>query len=196
MLPVITTTPKKPIGLRLKGKKRKSDHLWRSQDKQRAVAAYASTTSFSKSSSITGIPENTIRYWATQDWFDEELRRADKTDSEELKGTFTRIAKRAASELEDRLDNGDDILTKDGDIVRKRIGGKDLAIIMGVATDKRKQQLDQPQTVATQSSHDKLLSLMESFIKFSQAKEIKSEAFDEREIQEIEVEVGKPQEGL
>jgi transposase-like protein len=153
----------------------KKEYFWTNEDKSRSVAAYVATGSFSKSSAITGIPENTIRSWAKQDWFGEEARRVDQTDSDELKSTFTRIAKRAALEVEDRLEHGDEVVTKDGEIIKKKIAGKDLAIISAVAADKRRQQLETPATVAIQSSQEKLISLMQSFIKFANAKEITQE---------------------
>lgn len=160
---------------------------WSNEDKSRAVAAYVATGSFTKSAAITGIPENSIRNWAKQDWFGEEARRVDQTDSDELKSTFTRIAKKASLELEDRLENGDEFLDRNGEIQRKKVGGKDLAIIAAVATDKRKQQLETPQTVAIQSSQEKLISLMASFIKFANAKEIKQEKnYDEKVLDVVE----------
>jgi len=46
---------------------------------------------------------------------------------------------RAVSELRDRLDHGDHVLTKQGDVVRKPIGGRDLAVIAGIMADKTAQ---------------------------------------------------------
>ena len=119
-----------------------------------------------------------MRYWSKQDWFGEALLRVDKADSDELKGTFTRIAKRAALELEDRLENGDEVII-DGVIHKKKLGGKELAIVMGVSTDKRKQMMEQPNHIPTQSSEQKLITLMENFMKFARAKEIKGEYSNE-----------------
>lgn len=146
-------------------------------DKDRVVACYASTGSFSKTSSITGVAENTIRYWSKQDWFSEALRRADQADSEEIKSTLTRIAKKSTDELEDRLQNGDEVFDKEGNIVRKKVGGKDLAVITGITVQRRKELMDVPVMVSNQSSTEKLLSLMQQFIRFSQAKDINAKDF-------------------
>lgn len=155
------------------GRVAKSDNSnWKIEDKQRAVAAYSATGSFLKSSKLIGIPDATIRSWAKQDWWEEELRRADQSETNELKSTYTRIAKRASELLEDRLDNGDEVVTKAGDIVKKQIPGRELAIIAAVATDKRKQAMEQPHTVALQSSTERLGQLVEQFIRFSSAKQI------------------------
>lgn len=159
------------------GRLRKVDNSqWKPEDKQRAVAAYSATGSFQKSSSLIGIPDATIRYWAKQDWWEEELRRVNQQDTNELKSTYTRIAKRATDLLEDRLENGDDVVTKDGDVVKRKIPGKDLAVIAAIATDKRKQALEQPQIMAVQSANERLLQLMENFIRFSSAKQIEGKA--------------------
>lgn len=127
----------------------------------------------------------TIRYWAKQEWWLEEMLRADKADGNELKATFTRIAKRASELLEDRLENGDDVVTKDGTVVKKNIAGRDLAIISAVAADKRKQELDQPDRVTIQSSTERLAQLMEEFMKFAKAKQIKGEILDVQEIPDL-----------
>jgi transposase-like protein len=174
---------------------KKKDHFHSNEDKSRAVAVYASLGSFTRAAAVTGIPENTIRYWSKQEWFAEELRRVDRADGEELKSSFTRIAKRATQELEDRLESGDEVVTKDGTIVKKKIAGKELAIIAAVAADKRKQQMDEPQVVALQNAQEKLLNLMESFMRFANAKEIKQEKPDEREIPSLAEEIDRPSEG-
>lgn len=148
---------------------------WKNADKGRAVAAYAALGSYLKAERVTGIPQNTIRFWAKQEWFAEELLRAKQADTDELGSTFTRIAKKAASELEDRLEQGDQVVTKEGRVILRKISAKEAAIVAGVAVDKRKVLMEQPVTVAVQSSNEKLVSLMEEFIKFSKAKEIKGE---------------------
>lgn len=154
---------------------------WKAADKARAVAAYAATGSFTRAETVTGIPNNTIRYWAKQEWFSEELLRSRQADTDEMAATFTRIVKKATSELEDRLERGDEVITKEGEVILKKISAKEAAIVAAVAVDKRKVLIDQPAAVAPQSSAEKLLSLMEQFVKFSKAKEI-NHAEDSREI--------------
>lgn len=151
---------------------------WKQEDKQRAVAAYAATGSFLKSAKLIGIPDATIRYWSKQDWWEEELRRADQQDTNELKATYTRIAKRAAEALEDRLENGDQVIGKDGEFLKKQIPGKELAVISAIATDKRKIAMEQPNSIALQSTNERLAQLVESFIKFSSAKQIEGTAIE------------------
>jgi transposase-like protein len=158
----------------LPAKRKKGEGNWTQADKDRAVAAYAAVGHFERASTLIGIPENTIRYWSKQDWFQEALRRVDRADTHELKTVYTRIAKKAITELEDRLDNGDTVITKDGELVQKPIGGKELAIIAAVATDKRKVTMDEPETVALQSTNEKLATLLQKFIAFASAKDITS----------------------
>lgn len=143
------------------------------EDKNRGVSAYVSTGSFTKAAAITGIPETTLRFWSKQGWWSEECHRANQADSDELKSTATRIAKKAFDEVADRLERGDVALDKEGNIIRKPVSARDAAIIAAVAVDKRKVLLDQPNTVAVQNSAEKLASLMEQFVKFATAKEIK-----------------------
>lgn len=177
-LPALT----RPTARRAKSRG-KAEFRWRPEDKARAVAAMAAVGNYSKASALIGIPEATIRVWAKQEWWEEETRRADKADTDELKSTYTRIAKRAADALEDRLENGDEVVSKDGTIVKKQIPGKELAIIAAVATDKRKQAMEAPVTVAAQSSADRLAQLVDNFIKFASAQQIEGEV---REVKDAE----------
>ena len=50
---------------------------------------------------------------------------------------MTSIIHFAGEELIDRLQNGDEVITKDGDVRQKKIGAKDLAWIMSIIHDKR-----------------------------------------------------------
>jgi hypothetical protein len=143
------------------------------EDKSRGVSAYVSTGSFTKAAAITGLPETTLRFWSKQDWWDEECRRANQADADEIKSTATRIAKKAFGEVEERLQFGDTVLDKEGNLVRKPVSARDAAIIAAVAVDKRKVLLDQPNNVSVQNSTEKLAQLMEQFMKFASAKEIK-----------------------
>jgi transposase-like protein len=152
--------------------RKKGSQSHSNEDKSRGVSAYVSTGSFTKASSITGIPETTLRFWAKQDWWSEESHRANQADADELKSTATRIAKRAFVELEDRLENGEVVFDKEGNANVKKVSARDAAIIAAVAIDKRKVLLDQPNQVSIQNSTEKLASLMEQFMKFATAKEI------------------------
>ena len=164
-------------------------YFWKEADKSRAVAAYIGTGSFTRAAAITGIPENTLRAWAKQEWWAEESLRANKADSDELKSTFTRIAKRATEQLEDRLEFGDEVLNKDGQIVKKRIPGRELAIIAAVAADKRRAEMQTTEVVPVQNTAEKLASLMDEFLKFARAKTIKPENIKDAEFTELQEEL-------
>lgn len=42
-------------------------------------------------------------------------------------------------QLEERLQNGDDAVTRNGEVVRKRVAARDLAVIAGIVADKAEQ---------------------------------------------------------
>lgn len=151
---------------------------WSEGDKARAVAAYSTVGSYSKAADLTGIPEMTMRYWAKQPWFLEEMHRVDQADNAELKTVYTKIIKKATMLLEERLDGGDEVVTKDGEIIKKAVSAKELAIISGIAMEKRKQAMETPSMVAIQNSAEKLLSLMHEFAKFNESRNIKPEPIE------------------
>jgi transposase-like protein len=151
---------------------------WSESDKARAVAAYCTVGSYSKAADLTGIPEMTLRYWGRQPWFLEEMHRADQAETLELKSIYTKIAKKATELLEKRIEDGDEVVTRDGDIVHRAVAAKDLAVISGIAMEKRKQAMDTPNIVATQNSVEKLNLLMAEFLKFNAARTLKHEPIE------------------
>lgn len=132
-----------------------------------AVAAYVTLGSFPKAAAVTGISESCIRLWAKEEWFQEAARRVGQEETDGIKATFTRIAQAASAGLEDRLEKGDEVVLKDGTIVNKKVAAKELAIIAGVAVDKRNTLMDKGTGGTIQNAEDRLMLLMKEFVAFT-----------------------------
>lgn len=146
---------------------------WTDKDKQRAIQVYKATGAILKTCDITGIPYNTIHLWMKQQWWKEWLNRAKAEDTAELEDAATNIAKQAAGVISERLLNGDHVLTKDGDLVRKPVGAKDASIVLGISLQKRKELSEIPQREIQLGTAERLLKLVEQFANFATAKAIK-----------------------
>jgi len=71
----------------------------------------------------------------------------------------TNIIHKAGEELKDRLEFGDFVLGKDGELKRKPISGRDLVIIQGTEYDKRQLGRNMPTSIKAQSSDSQLQAL-------------------------------------
>jgi hypothetical protein len=93
----------------------------------------------SKSASrATGVPNATIRTWTGTEWWAEMVLDIRKRHQDRLDGKFTAIITRGMKKLQDRLDNGDEVMfAKTGEMVKKQMSGKDLVYALEKMIDKR-----------------------------------------------------------
>lgn len=127
------------------------------------------TGTFLGASEITGIPRPTLMAWAKQDWWDEKVKALAKLDTDQIKSISTRIAIAASNIVEDRLKNGEEVITKDGKVQIKQIGARDAAVIGAIYIDKRRQLQQDEQVQPTQNSQEKLVALMDEFARLAKA---------------------------
>ena len=74
--------------------------------------------------------------WSIQPWFATMLAELRAVKGAELDGIYTRILDEATEQLLDRVKHGDPILVK-GQIRRKPVSARDLALVAAITFDKR-----------------------------------------------------------
>lgn len=156
-----------------KPRKHSTRTAWDLKDKKRAITVYKGLGSLYRTSDVTGIPYTTLTLWSHSDWWREGLLTLKAEDTSVLEEAATNLAKQAAAAASERLTNGDFVLTRDGELVRKPVGGKDAAIIMGISMQKRRELQDEPTREFALGTTERLLKLVEQFSRFASAKEIK-----------------------
>lgn len=104
---------------------------------QQFCKVYILTGNFSKASREAQVDINTARHWKKQAWFDQicDLVRTDT--QRELDSKFTGLIEESIEALEDRLRNGDFVLTKAGGQVRIPVRAAQVAQILSVLYEKR-----------------------------------------------------------
>jgi len=110
---------------------------WDVETKIEVAIAWLITGSIEKASEMTAIPARTIRDWTKQLWWDDVVDTAKGIKQKELDALWTGLIHKSADALRDRVDNGDSVLDKFGNIKKVPIKGKDLAFITAIAVDKR-----------------------------------------------------------
>lgn len=154
-------------------KPHKAMTAWSDKDKMRAITVYKSLSNQTKTSDVTGIPLRTLIYWMQTDWWKEKMQVLKAEDSAELEEAATSIAKQSQEIVKERLANGDFILNRDGDIVRKPVSARDASIIGAIAIDKRKILQEEPVREQQLGTSERLLKLVEQFARLTSATEIK-----------------------
>ena len=108
------------------------------EEKLQAVTAYVMTGSIRGAVRLTGLKQQLISDWKNNSsWWPDAYALTKKKKQEEADGVMTTIIHAAANETLDRILNGDEVLDKNGNIVRRKMGGKELATTMAITYDKR-----------------------------------------------------------
>ena len=108
------------------------------EEKLQAVTAYVMTGTAVGAARVTGQLADTIREWKNHSsWWPDAYIQAKKERQEEMDGVMTAIVHEAGYQVLDRIQNGDEVIDKDGNVVRRKMSGKELATVMGITYDKR-----------------------------------------------------------
>lgn len=125
-----------------------------------AIALYATTGNMQKVARAINIPDSTLEYWKNNaPWWHSQLAQIRDEKNQELDAQLSEIISRAGVVTIDRLKQGDEIITKDGDRMRKLVTGRDAATIGAIAFDKRQILRNQPTSITGKSTDERLTYL-------------------------------------
>lgn len=152
---------------------------WSPKDRVRAASTYAIVANVPRVEEITGIPAETIRRWRTEDWWQLVIDRVRQEKDDEHDKDLTEVIDSSIQVVKDRLINGDTVVTKSGDLVKKPIGGKEAGVILSIAADKRdllrRKQKTQIEQQSTQQLLQQIASTVRDFVKLTNQKTIEGE---------------------
>ena len=145
---------------------------WYPDEKRIEVATlYAVTGNKTTVESLTGVPAHTVARWVREEWFQTLLDDIRAENDHLIDAKQTEIVHLAMDQLKDRLIDGDHVVLRDGSIVRKPVGAKDLSLVGAINIDKRQLLRGKPtsrtEQVASKSTDDKLQELAQSFKKIA-----------------------------
>lgn len=161
---ILSKTRGRPVtGLVAKGMER---GIFPDSKKQEVVALWAVCGKAATISELTGVPESTVKNWRKQEWFLQALAEIRAENNERLDAQTTAIIEKSYDQIQDRLDNGELVLNhKTGELVRRPVGVKDLALVAAITIDKRQliRGLPTSRTETVSAGGDKLAKLAEAF---------------------------------
>jgi hypothetical protein len=151
-----------------------------------AVAAYAATGKPKEVVKLTGIPYQTIIAWKNNaPWWKKALRELRKQEDDVLDARLTRMMSKSLDEMEDRLLNGDEIITKDGDALRRKVSFRDLSVAgVAVSFDKRALTRGEPTARIEKVGDEEMLKKLQS--QFKQIAQARIINIPESSVEQIE----------
>ena len=138
--------------------------------KIQAVVCYMLTGTTKGVARMTGISHQTISEWKNKSqWWPLVLMKVKKDKQEELDAEITVLLHNSTAQLKDRLENGDEILMKDGggasasvESFQKKLSGRDIANIINTLYDKRAMLRGDPTSISAKATSGDVLEELKS----------------------------------
>ncbi len=118
------------------------------EQRHAVIADYVVTGNITKTAAMHNMPKQTVSNWVRSDWGVELLGQIRTEKGEELDANLTKLIDAAYEQAQDRIENGDYRVTKDGKLFRVPMGGYQLVISGSTAYDKRQLHRNQPTAIA------------------------------------------------
>lgn len=142
----------------------------------KAASVYAVVGNANKVEEITGIPAETVRYWRTLEWWDKVVERVHIEKDDEHDTKLTELIDKILPQIEDRIQNGDTVITKTGKETRKPMGGKELGVTLSIVADKRdllrRKQKNQIETQSTKQLLEQIATTVRDFVQKQSQNEV------------------------
>jgi transposase-like protein len=146
---------------------------WSDKQKLEAVNSFLLLGNVSLVSRILGIPRITLQVWKASNWWKELVDEIKLQDRIELSNKMKKIVSAAHAVVEDRLINGDMVVTPKGEMIRKPVAMKDahrVAVDLLNQKDVIEKAMSKEPGAEGEGSSDKLEVLAERFAMFATKK--------------------------
>lgn len=122
-----------------------------------AASCFMLTGTVQGTARMTGLDHRLISEWKNKSlWWPEVLQKIKHEKQDELDSTFTALIHDVADSLKDRLDNGEEVVTKDG-IIKKQLGGRDLTTMLNTLYNNRAMLRGDPTSISRKETSDDVM---------------------------------------
>ena len=133
------------------------------EDKIAAATAFIVTGEYQKASRLCGIHPDAIRYWRnTAGWWGELVAILKKQKQDEIDGAITGVLHNAVGVIADKLENGEEVVGKNGVVVHKMPALRDVVMALGILFDKRQLLRGDPTSRSVNNSTTDTLKKIQS----------------------------------
>jgi len=144
------------------------------------ICNYVVTGNAEKVCRDMSIPKTTGHEWLKSEWGESLLEQIRTEQCAELDAMHTKIIIDANLQVMDRIENGDYLLDKANELIRKPMDGKSLATVAAITFDKRQISRNMPTSISTSVDNAALTKLQEQFQALSkQSKVIEGEVIED-----------------
>ncbi len=143
------------------------------EDRRKVVVEYCIKGNDKAVAVSTGISRQTINTWRLHsDWWDDLIDTVRHETDDQILAQNLQIATKAAENVLDSLENGDEKLvwdkTKNEHVIKRvKPSGKDSMVISGISQDKARVQLNLPTQVHAQAADVQIKSFIDEFRELS-----------------------------
>lgn len=138
------------------------------EQRRAVIAEYIVTGSITKTAEMNNMPKQTVSNWANSDWGVELIGQLRTEKGEEIDANFTKLIDSAFEQAQDRVENGDFRLTKDNELIRVPMGGRDLVMSGAIVFDKQRLHRNQATQINAKAGDEFTKSFIEEFTQIAQ----------------------------
>ena len=106
------------------------------EDRETAVWGWCKCGNISKVAEDTGIPRRTLRDWQKSEWWPELEARVREEIRRTQLGKLTHLQEMVLEVIAERLEMGDEVVSRNGGLIRKKCSGRDAVVMFGILNDK------------------------------------------------------------
>lgn len=142
------------------------------EQKLYAVLCYMVEGTSVKAGKVSGVDPATIRWWkAEASWWAPALKELRRQYQDQLDAKFTGLIHSAVKKIEERIEIGDEVIDKYGDLHHKAISARDMTMILAILYDKRALLRGDPTSNAGKVGSQELDALTQRFENFAKEME-------------------------
>ena len=131
------------------------------EDRQRVAMEFFVTGNMTRVAENTGIPRTTLIDWNKTEWWDELAVKLRQEKGEEFDASLTKLIDSTFEQAQDRVENGDFRVNKEGELIRVPMGGRDLVIAGATVYDKQRLHRNEPTSIS--GKYEGIEALTEKF---------------------------------
>jgi hypothetical protein len=114
---------------------------------------------------------STVNNWTKTEWWAEVMGGLEEQFERRIRGKMNMIIEKAADETYERLQNGDAVLNKHGEVIRVPVKSRDAMTIAAIGVDKRWLSLGKPTAITNNAGTKHLEDLAKAFEKIAKESE-------------------------
>lgn len=139
------------------------------EQKMSAVMGMVITGNSEKAGKLAGVKPATIRWWKTQaTWWPGAMAKCQREKNDELDAAQTRIISLCVSQIENQLKNGEEVLDKNGNRIRKEVSARDCSVIAATQQDKRALLRHEPTSITAKTQTEIIADLVNKCLSLSE----------------------------